>query len=95
MIKQIAAATTFTNPVANNDVLSLVNGILNWMIYIAIPIAVLVIIFAGVILLTSGGVKTKIDLGKKMLTWAIVGLAIILIGKGFITLIVSVINLAK
>lgn len=86
---------SFNPPTGSKTISDLINGVLSWAIKIVIPIATLVIIFAGFTLLTSRGDPNRIKLGKSMLTWAIVGLAVILIGKGFITLIKSIINLAK
>ena len=64
-----------------------------WLLNIAIPIAVAMIVYAGVMFLTSRGDTTKVAQAKKILLYAVIGLAIILIGKGFITLIESVLNL--
>lgn len=94
-MNKFLATIDFNNPIANDDLISLVKSVMNWMIYIAGPIAVIAIIFAGVVLLTSQGNPERIKRGRKILGYAIVGLAIILIGRGFITLIQSIIDLAK
>lgn len=94
-LKFLPASIIFGNPIQNDDVVSLIRSVLQWMIWIAIPVAVMVIIFAGVMLMTSQGNQKRIDQGKKMLTYAVVGIAIILIGSGFYTLIVSIINLGR
>jgi uncharacterized membrane protein YjfL (UPF0719 family) len=88
-----AAVIEFPSPIENKTVLGLANNILSWMIWIALPIAVIMILYAGITLLTANGIKNRIDSGKKILTWAVIGLAVILIGNGFITLIQSIINL--
>ncbi|MEK7138928.1 MAG: hypothetical protein AAB799_01985, partial [Patescibacteria group bacterium] len=56
-------------------------------------IAVIMIVYAGVIFLTSRGEPAKVTQAKQILLYAVVGLAIIMIGKGFITLIESILNL--
>jgi hypothetical protein len=95
-ISKIAFVTvTFPPPTANEDITSLVAGILKWMMVVATPIAVIIIIYAGVVLLTSKGDPGKTKTGKAILTWAVIGLAVIYIGGGFITLIRSIIGLAK
>lgn len=72
-----------------------VKTILIWIRNLAIPVAFLAIIYGGSLMLLSQGNKKMIDTGKKVLTYAIIGLAVILIGGGFRTLIQSILNLAK
>lgn len=88
---------TFTfsldNPLQAENILDLINIITTWLFMIAIPIAVVMIVWAGVIFLTSQGEPAKITKARQILLYAVVGLAIILIGKGFITLIESILNL--
>ena len=59
----------------------------------AIPIAVAMIVYAGILFLTSQGDPGKITKARQVLTYAVIGLAIILIGSGFITLIQSILEL--
>ena len=51
------------------------------------------IIYSGIQILLSGGDPTKVTKGKKILLWVVVGLAAIFIGRGFIALIESILNL--
>ena len=51
------------------------------------------IVWAGIRFLYSRGNPTEVTAAKKILQYAIVGLAIILIGSGFVTLIESILNL--
>ena len=81
------------NPIEAKNFVELIDVIATWLFNIAIPIAVAMIVYAGVIFLISRGDTTKVAQAKKILLYAVVGLAIILIGKGFITLIESVLNL--
>lgn len=64
-----------------------------WIFNLAIPIAVAMIVYAGVMFLISRGEPAKIIKAKQILLYAVVGLAIILIGRGFITLIKSILKL--
>jgi len=81
------------NPLQATNILELIDIIATWLFNLAIPIAVVMIVYAGVTFLISRGDITKVTQAKKILLYAVVGLAIILIGKGFITLIVSILNL--
>jgi hypothetical protein len=81
------------NPIGVTDFQDLINLIGKWIFNLAIPIAVIIIIYAGVIMLTSGGVPARFQKGAKALWYAVIGLAVVLIGKGFVTLIQSILSL--
>ena len=81
------------NPIAATSLVDLAKAIGKFIFQIAIPIAVIVIIYAGILFLTSGGNKEKVVKARTALWYAIIGLAIILIGQGFFTLIKSILNL--
>ncbi len=88
-------ANEICNPISNTSFVDFVTAIAVWVSLIAIPVAVVVIIYAGAIMLLSQGKPDVIKRGRSMLTYAVIGLAIILIGRGFFTLIGSIINLGK
>lgn len=81
------------NPIGINTFQELVNVIGTWIFNLAIPVAVIIIIYAGVLMLTSGGSPTQFKKGTEALKWAVIGLAVVLIGKGFVTLIQSILSL--
>ncbi len=84
-----------TNPLsgAPEDPFQLINIITRWLLNISIPIAVLFILYAGFLMLTAGPTPAKFQKGKSILVNVVIGLAVIFIGRGFITLIYSVIEL--
>lgn len=73
----------------------LLNVIITWIFNIAIPIAMIMIIWAGLTMLTAGGKPANYEKGKKMLGYAIAGLVVIFIGKGFISLVKSILELGQ
>lgn len=81
------------NPIAANSFIDLVKAIARFLLQIGIPIVVIIIIYAGLLFLTSGGSQEKVKKAKTALLYAVIGLAIILIGQGFVTLIQSILNL--
>src|SRR3989344_3918347 len=83
----------FKNPLAAEDFQELIDALLSWIFWLSIPIAVIMIIYSGIQILLSGGDPTKVTKGKKILLWVVVGLAAIFIGRGFIALIESILNL--
>ena len=89
----LAQGVTLENPIGANDFETLVSNIAVWVRRISIPIAVIFIVFAGIKFITSQGNPEKITEARRMLLWTIVGLAIIFIGGGFISLIRSILSL--
>lgn len=71
----------------------LINKFSNFLISIAIPLAVIFIIYAGVLLLISGGDKGKITKARMMIWYTVFGFAALVIGRGFYLLIESILNL--
>ncbi len=76
-----------------SDFASLVKIIAQWIFNLAIPIAVAMIVYSGILFLTAKGEPAKVTKAKDVLKYAIIGLAIILIGSGFVTLIQSILEL--
>ncbi len=85
----------FENPIANDDLISLVKSIAAWIYKLAIPVAVVAIIYGGGLLMLSQGNTKMIDRGRKTLLYAVIGLVIIFIGKGFFILIRSILELGR
>ncbi|MEK7582770.1 MAG: pilin, partial [Patescibacteria group bacterium] len=85
----------FDNPLGGGEqnLLDLINTISRWIFNLAIPIAVIFIIYGGILFLTAGANPTNVDEGKKILKYAVIGLAIVFIGRGFVSLVHSVIKL--
>jgi len=76
-----------------SDFTSLVKIIAQWIFNLAIPIAVAMIVYSGILFLTAAGEPAKVTKAKEVLKYAVIGLAIILIGSGFVTLIQSILEL--
>ncbi len=81
------------NPINATDLIDLIHQIGGVLIQLAIPIAVILIIWIGIQFFLAQGNSEKVTRAKSALLWLIVGLAIILIGDGFIALIKSILDL--
>lgn len=84
-----------TPPTQVRTLTDLARAVARFLLQIAIPIVIIIIIYAGLLFLTSQGNKDQIAKAKKALLYAVIGLAIILIGQGFVTLIQSILNLGR
>lgn len=80
------------NPINTDSFEGLVKKIAEWFYKIMVPLAAIMVLYAGFLFLTSGGDEEKIKKAKKAITYTIVGVAIIVIGAGFITLIKSILE---
>lgn len=76
-----------------NTVFDFIGVIMTWITNLAIPIAVILILWAGLLMLTAGVKPDNWKKGKDILKYTVIGLAIILVGKGFITLVIDVLKL--
>lgn len=82
--------TGLDNPFGKTDSFTKVaTKIITWIRDIAILVAVGMIIWAGILFMTAAGSPDKITKARNALLWALVGLAIVIIGTGWIELIQS------
>lgn len=78
-----------------SDLDSIIKWVIKQAAIVAIPIAVLLIIWAGVTYMRSAGDSGEVKRAGQMLLWTAVGLAVIFIGGGFVDLIMSVIKMGN
>jgi len=86
-------AQTIEDPLGGGTILDLARGIIKGIRQLALPVAVAMIIVAGIMFMTSQGEPTKITTARKLLLYTLLGFAIILIGEGFLSLIKSILEL--
>ncbi|MDO8524510.1 MAG: CARDB domain-containing protein [bacterium] len=82
----VCSLTKFDNP---DD---LINNVSGWIFKLALIIAPLMILLGGFYMLTAAGEPARSTQGKTIITWALVGLAVILAAKAFISIITSVLK---
>ena len=78
-----------TNPLkgGGENIIDILGIIANFIFNLGVPVAVIIIIISGIRMLVSGGKPANYQKGVDGLKWSIVGLAVLLIGKGFFSLI--------
>ena len=92
--QDVSGGFKITSPWAGvNNIFDLLDKITDFLLNVSVPIAVILIIYAGVLFLTSAGNTARIGQAKNILWYTILGFAVILIGKGFYLLIESILNL--
>lgn len=78
----VAGAITIEPPGGKKTLTSVLDGIINTSVMIILPIAVIVILIAAFFILKSNGDSGKQASGKKILTYGLVGLAVVIIAAG-------------
>lgn len=86
-------AAELENPLGSVKTVQGVIGLLGtWLFNLAMPVGVIVIIYGGVMMLSSAGNPKQYKTGTTALKYAVIGLAILFIGKGFVSLVVSILG---
>lgn len=80
----VAQGITIPNPLGSggSDIPTLIHTIANWLLGIGATISTIVIIWAAIVFMTSGGNKDKVTMARNTLWYAIIGLTILLIADG-------------
>jgi type IV secretory pathway VirB2 component (pilin) len=87
------ADVTIPNPLgANATIADILNRIINFLLAVAGPIAVLVVVIAGIMYMTAGGSQERLGQAKRALWWAVIGIAILLFSKGIVTVIQAILK---
>lgn len=87
----VASAQSSVPPVkSSGDLQTLFCNIINWMIWILLAVAIIMIVMAAFNYVTAGDDAEKITKGRKTLTYAAIGIAVVLLAKGFPLIVASV-----
>lgn len=79
---------SLSNPLKADSFTKLADNIIDFLIKIGGPIAVIMVIWSGFLFMKSGGNEEKITQAKSTLTWTVVGLAVLIVAKS-VTLILN------
>jgi len=72
--------------------ITIINNVLNYLIYISVPILALMILIGGFQILTARDNPEKIGSGRKTIMYAVIGFAIVLISKGVALILLKIIG---
>ena len=81
-----------TNPLGVTSIADLINRITDYLVIIGAPIATVMIIWAAFQILTASGDPEKVTKGRKTITYAVIGYAIILAARGLALVIKNVLG---
>lgn len=80
------------NPLQFESLEQLLDAIIDFLIKIGAPLAVIMIIYAGLTWMFAAGEPEKISKARSIIIWTIVGYSIILVAKGILLVIQSVLG---
>jgi len=75
------------NPIIYDTIIEVVESLTSFVFTLGIVLAPLVFLIGGFVFLTSGGDTNKVQKGKDIMVYAVIGFAIILLVKGLVELI--------
>ena len=80
------------NPISNGDFWQILTKVYDYLIYLAIPVAILLIIYSGFRMMTAKGDPAKFKDGGKTLKWTVIGLFVILAARYLPSLVRAVLE---
>ena len=75
-----------------SSIRDLIVAIIDWLLVLAGSLAVIAIIYSGIMYITAGGDPAKAETAKKNLVWAVIGIVIIALALVIINTVVSVLQ---
>ncbi len=88
--REKSVSVTIPNPLGVNDIVQVINNIINYIIYISVPILAIMILIGGFQILTAREDPAKVANGRKTIMWAAIGFVIILAAKGAALIILTI-----
>lgn len=85
-------AQVIPNPLSANSIEELIDSLINAIFWLAVVIVPLIIIIGAIYYIISGGSPEKIKTAKNIILYAVIGFAIVLLAKGLISMIKSIIG---
>ncbi|NCO15543.1 hypothetical protein COS60_00105 [Candidatus Wolfebacteria bacterium CG03_land_8_20_14_0_80_39_317] len=80
------------NPLGTTNIIQIINNVLNYLIYISVPILAIMILIGGFQILIARDNPEKIQSGRKTLMYAVIGFTIILISKGVALILLRIMS---
>lgn len=71
------------------DVAAIIGKVIDWILLLVGAITVLFIIYAGIMYVTSSGNKDQIERAKQTLTYAVIGLVVIILAGVIVNLVIG------
>lgn len=80
------------NPLGTDSIMTIINNVINFLIYISVPILALMILVGGFQILWAKDSSEKVQKGKDIIRYAVIGFVIIIISKGIALIILEILE---
>lgn len=88
-------AVEITNPLKYDTFTQLINAIIDFLFVVSLALSSLMIVLAGYYFVTASGDPKKIEAGKKIILYTLIGLGIIMFAKAISSILKLVIGLKQ
>lgn len=83
-----------TSKFDGKDLVDVLSGVIDWFVWLVSALAVIAIVYSGIMYMTAGGDETKAATAKKNLLWAILGIIIVFLSYAIIGIIHNIVSTA-
>lgn len=83
------------NPLSSETFGDLLDKLVDFIFFVGIAVAPIMVLIAGFYFLTAGGDPKKVDTAKKIILYTIIGFAIILMARGLIGIINQILGVQQ
>jgi hypothetical protein len=95
LIADMVLAVEIENPLGVDSFEDLIGKIIEFIRNVGIIIAPVFLIFAGFLFMTAGGDPNKINTAKNLILWTLIGVGILLIGSGLISILREILGVEE
>jgi hypothetical protein len=88
----VRAATELYDPLGGVTITGFGQKIISWFLDLAVPLTAIMTIWGAILLMSAGGDPKKIKQGQDALTYAVVGLAVVMIIEGLFSFSIKTIE---
>jgi len=89
ILTALAKTVTIPNPLTSDTITGLVDNVATWLLGVGLTISTIIIIWAAIVFMTSGGNAERVTMARKTLWYAIIGIVILLLAKGVASLVAN------
>ena len=80
------------NPLGTSSIMQIINNIIDYIIYISVPILTILVLVGGFQILTAKDSAANVTKGRKTIQYAAIGFAIIIISKGVALVVLKILG---
>ena len=91
-VVEVQAAEILKSPLGCGSLEDCANKVIDFIFYIAVVLAPLMIVIAGYFFITAAGSAEKVNQAKRIITWTVIGILIVMLSRAIVTLIEKVLG---